>query len=63
MAPRKPPQARMPTEGEARDLAKQLRYVESRSGGTRTEARQSERGGRSDSRAWRSGGGRSSRRD
>jgi hypothetical protein len=60
--PRKPPQARMPSEGEARDLAKQLSRVEARTGGTRTEARQNGREGRSDARAWRVGG-RSSRRD
>jgi hypothetical protein len=62
MAQRKPPQARMPTEGEARDLAKQLRYVESRSGSTWTRPREAERQGRLSSREWTIGGGRSSRR-
>jgi hypothetical protein len=62
MAQYRPPQQRMPSEGEARDLAKQLVRVGSRSGPTR-EARGNGREGRSDSRAWRIGGGRPSRRD
>jgi hypothetical protein len=48
----RPPQSRMPSEGEARDLAKQLQRVGSRSGPTRTEARGNGGGGRSDARAW-----------
>jgi hypothetical protein len=45
-----PSQSRMPSEGEARGLAQQLRYVEARTGNTRTEARPNGREGRSDAR-------------